>query len=155
MNLIFDEELLPEPELVELMQKAAKICLEQHEIYGNDVEISVTFVSNEEIKSINATHRSKDVVTDVLSFPQFEEIEEIKDQLEDEYGPIILGDVVIASEVAKTQAEEYGHSYQREVVYLLVHSILHLLGYDHIEAEEKNQMREAEEKVMKEIGLER
>ena len=113
-------------------------------------EISLTLVEPEEIKSLNAEYRNVDSVTDVLSFPQFED----KEQMPSE-GELCLGDVVICVERAQQQAEEYGHSFEREMVYLLVHSLLHLLGYDHMDDDEKAIMREKEEHVMEHVNLRR
>ena len=113
-------------------------------------EISLTLVEPEEIKSLNAEYRNVDSVTDVLSFPQFED----KEQMPSE-GELCLGDVVICVERAQQQAEEYGHSFEREMVYLLVHSLLHLLGYDHMDDDEKAIMREKEEHVMEHVDLRR
>ena len=107
-------------------------------------------VSEDEIHELNRTYRNTDRVTDVLSFPQYTGPDEIGNEQ-----VIALGDVVICSEVARRQAERYGHSYEREFVYLFVHSVLHLLGYDHMEPEEKREMRAKEEEVMSYIGLER
>ena len=114
------------------------------------IEVSVTFVEPEEIKELNAQYRGKDAVTDVLSFPQFDDWDDLPEE-----GEIALGDVVICMERAAEQAEEFGHSLEREVLYLFVHSIYHLLGYDHMEEDEKREMREKEEAVMAELGLTR
>jgi probable rRNA maturation factor len=148
MNIIFSDERLPGQKVIDHMTEAAKLCVEQEGLDPKKVEISVTFVSSEEIKELNKLYRQKNVVTDVLSFPQYDNLSEIKAET-----IICLGDVVICSEVALIQAEEYGHSAERELVYLLVHSIFHLLGYDHIEAGEKLEMREQEEKIMNKINL--
>jgi len=91
-----------------------------------------------------------DHVTDVLSFPQYNCIDELPDE-----GIICLGDVVICSEQALIQAEELGHSPEREIIYLFVHSMFHLMGYDHMDDEEKVDMREKEEKIMSILGIER
>ena len=91
-----------------------------------------------------------DRVTDVLSFPQYEDIRELPQE-----GDIPIGDVVICLQKVREQACEFGHSQEREMVYLFVHSICHLLGYDHMEKEDKDEMRAKEEKVMKQLGLER
>ena len=112
--------------------------------------MSFSFADEEEIRRLNAAYRDKDAVTDVLSFPQYDDLRELDNEEE-----ICLGDVVICGRVARRQAEEYGHSYERELLYLFVHSILHLLGYDHMEEEEKRQMRIREEYVMEKIGLTR
>ena len=137
-------------ELTELMEKAALIILEDEGIRPDEAEISVTFVDDEEIRTLNRDFRGIDRATDVLSFPQFEDANDIPDE-----GPAVLGDVVISLERAKAQAAEFGHSEEREAVYLFVHSILHLLGYDHMEEGEKAEMRAAEERTMKKLGLTR
>ena len=86
----------------------------------------------------------------MLSFPQFEDLNELpEDQI------ICLGDIVICEDRAKEQAEEFGHSYEREIIYLFTHSVLHLLGYDHMDEKEKTEMRQREEEVMTELKLKR
>lgn len=114
------------------------------------LEVSLTLVDLEEIHQLNLEYRNVDRPTDVLSFPQFEALEDVSD-----IGEMILGDVVICLDKVRGQAEEFGHSFDRELVYLFTHSILHLLGYDHMDEEEKAVMREREEETMTSIGLER
>ncbi|MEE1038930.1 MAG: rRNA maturation RNase YbeY [Eubacterium sp.] len=150
MQLIFDGERLPEEKFLSLMEEAAEYALEHEGVTNEDLEISVTFVDEEEIKEINGQFREIDKVTDVLSFPQFECADDVPEE-----GLVILGDVVICEDQAKRQAEEFGHSYERELMYLFVHSMFHLLGYDHMEEEEKAQMRSCEEDVMHRLGIER
>lgn len=150
MQLIFDGERLPEEKFLSLMEEAAEYALEHEGVTNEDLEISVTFVDEEEIKEINGQFREIDKVTDVLSFPQFECADDAPEE-----GLVILGDVVICEDQAKRQAEEFGHSYERELMYLFVHSMFHLLGYDHMEEEEKAQMRSCEEDVMHRLGIER
>ena len=118
-------------------------------------EISVTIVDDEEIRILNRDYRGKDKVTDVLSFPQFGSRDELaEDLMNDEEGCVSLaGDVVISFDQAARQAEEYGTGLTRELVYLFVHSIFHLFGYDHEDEEERRVMREREEKVLSEIEL--
>ncbi|MBQ0005179.1 MAG: rRNA maturation RNase YbeY [Clostridiales bacterium] len=118
-------------------------------------ELSITVVSAEEIKSINNEYRGIDKVTDVLSFPQYETAEQLLDALEDDIFTPMLGDVVLCYDRACEQAQEYGTGIERELVYLTVHSIFHLLGYDHMEEDEKAAMRAREEAVMTAIGLAR
>jgi probable rRNA maturation factor len=149
MNLIFSDEHLPGQIVIDHMTQAAEMCLREENLDPENVEISVTFVSSEEIHELNKIYREKDNVTDVLSFPQFESIEEMQ-AIE---GVLCLGDVVICPEQALLQADEFGHSGERELVYLFVHSVFHLLGYDHMEEDEKNTMRAQEEKIMSQIGL--
>lgn len=116
----------------------------------DEAEVSLTLVDNERIHALNRDYRGVDRPTDVLSFALQEETEEpeIVDFEDD-----LLGDIIISVERARAQAEEYGHSLERELVYLAVHGTLHLLGYDHETEEEKAEMRHQEETVMNRIGL--
>ena len=120
------------------------------EKFEGPAEISVTFTDNAGIRELNRQYRDKDIDTDVLSFPMGENGVYDVDM---ETGAKILGDVVISMEKARDQAERFGHSFQREVGYLTAHSVLHLLGYDHIDNLEKVRMREKEELVMEQLGL--
>ena len=120
------------------------------ENFEGPAEISVTFTDNAGIRELNKQYRDKDIDTDVLSFPMGEN--GVYD-IDMETGAKILGDVVISMEKARDQAERFGHSFQREVGYLTAHSVLHLLGYDHIDNLEKVRMREKEELVMERLGL--
>ena len=123
------------------------------ENFEGKAEVDVSFVDNAEIKKLNKEFRNKDIETDVLSFPMGEN--GVYD-INQETGAYILGDVVISLERAQEQAKTYGHSFQREVAFLTVHSMLHLLGYDHeAGGMELVHMREKEEKVMSELGLSR
>lgn len=131
--------------------------------YANEysIQVSVSFVDEDAIRRYNKENRNIDSVTDVLSFPLLDCKEGVIDNADitsgefDEDGYLMLGDVVICVNVAKKQAQEYGHSEEREIVYLFVHSIMHLLGFDHMEECEKSNMRSAEEKIMNRIGLTR
>ena len=130
-----------------------------------DTEVSVIFIDNEEIKEINKKHRGIDKITDVLSFPMlnYPENKVFKDvyinykfdqsDLYDE--KLVIGDVALSLEKAKQQSEEFGHSFIRECAYLTVHSILHLLGYDHMEETQKNIMRKREEEILNNFSLTR
>ncbi len=120
------------------------------ENFEDSAEISVTFTDNAGIKELNKQYRDKDIETDVLSFPMGENGVYDTDM---ETGAKILGDVVISMEKARDQAQLYGHSLQREIGYLTAHSVLHLLGYDHVENLERVRMREKEELVMDQLGL--
>ena len=148
MYIYFEEGQQVTEEILTTMEAAAKYCLELEGIDEERTEISVTFVEAEEIRELNRDYRDNDKVTDVLSFPQFDDLNDIPD-----FGEICLGDVVICKERAQEQAEEFGHSFEREIIYLFTHSILHLLGYDHMEDDEKAVMRAKEEATMKEINL--
>lgn len=110
-----------------------------------DCEVSVSFVDKEEIRELNREYRGVDRETDVLSFP-----------MEDEFlvgGPILLGDIIISLEKALEQSIDFGHSLYREVAYLTAHSMFHLLGYDHMEEEEKSIMREKEKEIMRRLKI--
>jgi len=148
MKIYFEEEQQVSPEILKTMEEAAAYCLDLEGIDEERTEISVTFVQAEEIRALNRDYRDTDRVTDVLSFPQFDDLSDIPD-----FGEICLGDVVICNDRVTEQAEELGHSIERETIYLFTHSILHLLGYDHMEAEEKAEMRAREEEVMEHLGI--
>lgn len=123
------------------------------ENFEGSAEVDVSLVDNEQIREINREHRHIDAVTDVLSFPLGENG---KYDTDPETGAKMLGDIVISMERAVDQADQYGHSLQREVGYLTVHSMLHLLGYDHVDGGlEAVRMREKEEAVMTSVGLPR
>lgn len=125
----------------------------QEENFEKSAEVSVSFVTNEEIKRLNAFYRNKDIETDVLSFPLGENGEY---DINPETGACCLGDIVISMEMAVKQAEIYGHSLLREIGFLTVHSMLHLLGYDHeTDGFEAIQMREKEEKILTSLGVPR
>ena len=119
----------------------------------------ICFCSPEEIKQLNAEQRGKDLVTDVLSFPGAGvlagEIVKIKNypfDIDPENGGVFMGSIMICVERAKEQAEEYGHSLNREIYYLAVHGLLHLFGYDHEQDDDKRIMRETEEIILSQIG---
>ena len=135
-------------EVLNKMEIGAIHCLQREALPEERCEISLTLVSKEEIHELNRDYRGVDRVTDVLSFPQFADLNSIPAE-----GPLVLGDVVICKEVCSEQAESYGHSFDREIVYLFVHSILHLLGYDHEEESEKREMRGLEEETMAFLNL--
>ena len=126
-----------------LVEKSIASVLKVEEI-DDEVEVSVSFVGDEEIRDLNRDYRGVDRSTDVLSFPMDDEF--IIDKR-------ILGDVIINTRRVMEQAEELGHSHERELSYLTVHSILHLLGYDHMEDEDKREMREREKLSMKELEI--
>lgn len=135
-----------------LIRRCCQAVLTMEQFEGN-AEVYVMLTDNETIHIINREHRDVDRVTDVLSFPLGEN--GVYD-VNPETGAKMLGDVVLSLERAAEQAEEYGHSFNREVGYLTVHSMLHLLGYDHVDGGlEAVHMREKEETVMKSIGLPR
>ena len=135
-----------------LIRRSCNAVLE-FEGFEQPAEISVTFVDNAEIQTLNAQYRGKDMPTDVLSFPLGEDGKYDVDQ---DTGACLLGDIVISMEKAMEQAELYGHPLQREVAFLTVQSMLHLLGYDHEQGGlAAVKMREKEEAVLIQLGLPR
>ena len=131
-----------------LIRRCCQAVLTTEE-FGKDAEVSVSFVSNNEIKNLNKIYRNKDAVTDVLSFPLTGEDGTVEVNPE-------TGDVVISLETAVKQAQNFGHSLEREVGFLTVHSMLHLLGYDHETSQlDQRIMREKEESVLEKLGISR
>ncbi len=135
-----------------LIRRCCHAVLEMENFEGS-AEVDVSLVDNAQIREINREHRHIDAVTDVLSFPLGENGHY---DINPETGAKMLGDVVLSMERAVEQSKQFGHSLQREVGYLTVHSILHLLGYDHVDGGlEAVRMREREEAVMSSVGLPR
>lgn len=194
MRLLVNEPQQTDAAMMETLNRAASLCIRGEGIDPERIEVSLSFVEPEEIHRLNREFRGVDRVTDVLSFPLAEDLDELPGLEEaadtgrteapaetdgeampeepagspeegagtpEETGDIDddwfepLGDVVICLDRAEAQAEEYGHSREREIVYLFVHSILHLLGYDHMEPEEQRLMRAREEEVMEALDLRR
>ena len=144
-----DQQKLPVTQKLRgLVRRSVNAAL-KYEDFQRPCEVSVTFTDNEKIRELNAQYRSIDRATDVLSFPLFDE--DFADEEE-----LALGDVVLSLEKAQEQAKEYGHSFEREVAFLVVHSVLHLLGYDHETSEEdEKEMFFRQEEIMKLLKLER
>ena len=151
------------PDALLLKRQIRKCILAALDEEGVDVpcEINVLLTDDASIRAINKAYRNIDKATDVLSFPMFEltpgKLPESWDEYKDpETGRVPLGDVAISLERAKQQAQEFGHSTRREVGYLTIHSILHLLGYDHVdEGPMKRQMRAREEAILNGLGIRR
>ena len=146
------------PSLAALLRRTVKAALAAEQVEC-DCEINILLTDNEGVREVNRDMRDIDRATDVLSFPMFDLVPgEHPDEFDadPDTGLVPLGDMCISVERAHVQAEEYGHSFQREICYLCVHSVLHLLGYDHLdEGEMKRQMRTREEEIMKQLKLER
>jgi probable rRNA maturation factor len=130
----------------------------------HDVEVNVILTNNEDIQCLNKEHRGKNIPTDVLSFPildyaQIGDIKTLDDHIPSheyfnmETKELILGDIVISLEKLKEQAHNYDHSKERELGFLVAHSMLHLLGYDHMEPEEEDRMKQKQENILSEVGL--
>ncbi|MBR5442290.1 MAG: rRNA maturation RNase YbeY [Clostridia bacterium] len=148
-----DQKAVKIPTGVRLLVRRCCNAVLTFEDFSEPAEISVTFVDDERIHELNKMHRDVDRSTDVLSFPLGENGVYDKDL---ETGACLLGDIVISVETAVRQAYTYGHSLQREIGFLTVHSMLHLLGYDHVNGGiEAVRMREKEEHVLSELGLKR
>ena len=148
---IQDETNFVTKPLQELVYKVLQTTVEKEQV-PEDSELSVVFVTNETIQRLNKDYRNKNEITDVLSFPLYSQ-DEIKKLIKDT--PIALGDIVISYNQAKEQAKAYGHSLEREVCFLAVHGLLHLLGYTHDTEEEEREMFLLQEQVLKEFQLER
>ena len=153
-----NQDKLPIPKDIIDTIKAVIIKTLEEEDCDFDAEVSVTIVDLAEIREINKSERNIDAPTDVLSFPmlEFDENGDIIDSEFDMDGDkLLLGDIVICAERAKSQAEEYGHSFRREMAFLTVHSMLHLLGYDHMDKNEEKTMFARQEEILEMMGITR
>lgn len=140
----------------EIIDKVVKKCFEIEGLLQSKLYVSITLTTPQNIQKLNKEYRNIDKETDVLSFPMFEkkEIDEkIKKQDFQNYD--ILGDMVISIQKVEEQAKEYGHSFERELAYMVVHSFYHLMGYDHIKEEDKLKMRPKEEHVLNKLDISR
>ena len=148
-----DQRTVKVPSRVRLLVRRSCVAVLRLEAFKGSAEISVRFVDNEMIRELNRQFRDIDKETDVLSFPLGENGEY---DVNPSTGAYVLGDIVISVQKAMEQAEEYGHSLEREIAFLSVHSMLHLLGYDHVNGGlEAVRMREKEEQVLTQLGLKR
>ena len=146
------DKLDPPQDIEKLIEDCTAAALEEEGI-DDTAEVSVTFVDNEGIRALNNEHRGIDRETDVLSFPLGDDDGY---EIDPDNDAIMLGDIVISLERAAQQAEEYGHSYRREVAFLITHSLFHLLGYDHVNGEEEEKlMFGKQEKVLDKLGITR
>lgn len=138
----------------ETIKKILEQCFKEEKLEKSKLYITVTLTNSKNIEKINKKYRNIDKETDVLSFPMYEkrEIEEKIAQKDFEYEDI-LGDIVISVEKVEEQAKEYGHSFERELSYMIVHGFYHLMGYDHIEEEDKKKMRPKEEKILNTLKI--
>ncbi len=138
----------------ELINTVINKCFEEEKLENTKLYISITLTTPENIRNINKEYRNIDKETDVLSFPMFEQ-EEIKEIINSEQHLVedVLGDIVISVKKVQEQAIEYGHSFERELSYMLVHGFYHLMGYDHIKEEDKKKMRPKEEKILQDLNI--
>ncbi len=136
------------------IKKVVEKCFEEEEISDSKLCLTVTLTNPENIRKINKEYRKIDKETDVLSFPMFEkqELDEMiaKKQFEHED---VLGDIIISIARVEEQAKEYGHSFERELSYMVVHGFYHVMGYDHIKEEDKVKMRPKEEKILNDLKI--
>ena len=139
-----------------IVKKVLNKCFEEEGLLDSKLIITITFTTPEEIRKINKKYRKIDKATDVLSFPMFEK-EELDEKVKnkDFLYEDVLGDIIISIDKVREQAEEYGHSFERELSYMLVHGFYHLMGYDHIEEEDKKIMRPKEEKILNKLKITR
>ena len=137
-----------------VIKKVLKECFKEENIQDSGLYITITLANPDYIRKINKQYRGIDKATDVLSFPMFEKDEldrkiEAKDFLPED----VLGDIIISIPKVEEQAMEYGHSFERELSYMVVHGFYHLMGYDHIQAEDKKLMRPKEEKILSSLKI--
>lgn len=139
-----------------VIKKVVEQCFKEEKLENSKLCLTITLTTPENIQKINKEYRNIDRATDVLSFPMFEksELDEMIEKQEFEHEDI-LGDLVISIEKVKEQAKEYGHSFERELSYMVVHGFYHVMGYDHIKEEDKAKMRPKEEKVLNDLKITR
>lgn len=148
---IVDEYGAVDPQWLARLEEILPLYAEQEGL-PEELVIGLTFCDDDAIRALNAEYRGIDRATDVLSFPLYERDDEIE-LFEDELAP--FGDIVLSVPHAIAQAKEYGHSVEREVCYLVVHGLMHLAGYDHIEDADKAEMRAEEEALLEKVGVTR
>lgn len=140
----------------EIIEKVINKCFEVENLIDSQLYISITLTNPENIHKINKEYRDVDKPTDVLSFPMFEKEEIDKKIAEKDFEhEDVLGDIVISIEQVQNQAEEYGHGFEREFAYMIVHGFYHLMGYDHMVEEDKQIMRQKEENILNSLEITR
>jgi probable rRNA maturation factor len=146
-------DIKEDKDYIDLIEKVIGQAFLEEDIDNINLYINVILTNPDNIRNINKQYRHIDKETDVLSFPMFEkyEIEEMKNN--GNYIKEPLGDIIVSIQRVKEQAEEYGHSFEREFAYMLIHGFYHLMGYDHMEEEEKKEMREKEEVVLSKLNI--
>lgn len=162
MTLIFEEEgeLSLDLPCEELAKKVIEAALD-YEDCPYEVEVNLLLTMNDEIREMNQNFRQIDRATDVLSFPMidyeeagnFDFLEDVMDAFHPESGELMLGDIVISKEKVISQAEEYGHSVEREYAFLIAHSMLHLFGYDHMEDDERIVMEAKQKEILEQLQI--
>ncbi|ERK59559.1 translation metalloprotein YbeY [Gemella bergeri ATCC 700627] len=152
---IIDNNNLIEDNIKEMLLSLLDTAAEYENINTDIADMSLTFVNKDEIQYINREYRGKDVPTDVISFALNDEVEDEIDIIGLENEINSLGDVIICVDIAKEQALEYNHSFDREIGFLAVHGFLHLLGYDHMNKDDEKEMFEKQEIILEKFGLRR
>lgn len=134
------------------INEVIEACFKEEKLNNRNLYINIILTTPTNIRQINKQYRNIDNETDVLSFPMFEkdEIEKIDKTIEE-----VLGDIIISIERVEEQAKEYGHSFTRELAYMVVHGFYHIIGYDHIEEEDRKQMRKKEELILNKLNITR
>ncbi len=150
------EDIEPNKEYEDTIKKVLEECYKEEKLLNSKLIITVTLTTPDNIQKINKEYRQIDKATDVLSFPMFEK-DELDEKIEkqDFLYEDVLGDIIISVQRVEEQAKEYGHSFERELSYMVVHGFYHLMGYDHIEEKDKVLMRPKEEKVLNSLGITR
>lgn len=154
MYEIIYQDVEEKKEYEEVIKKVLTKCFQEENIENSKLCITITLTTPEHIRRINQEYRNIDKATDVLSFPMFEK-DELEEKIvnQDFMHEDMLGDIVISIEKVEEQAKEYGHSFERELSYMIVHGFYHLMGYDHIKEEDKKKMRPKEEKILNELKI--
>ena len=143
-------------EYEDIINRVVEECFKTENLIDSKMYINIILTTSENIKEYNKKYRNIDKETDVLSFPMFEK-DELKEKINNkDFQTIdVLGDMIIAIPKVEEQAKEYGHSFERELAYMVVHSFYHLVGYDHIEEKDKLEMRKKEEIVLNKLNITR
>lgn len=163
LNIEYETEIKLEIEYETIISKVVEMAMDTEDC-PYEAEINVILTNNEEIKNINKSYREVDAPTDVLSFPMVDyetpaDFSHLEDSSEDYFNPetgeLLLGDIIVSVEKVTAQAQEYGHSKERELGFLIAHSMLHLFGYDHMEEEERRIMEEKQRMILDKLGITR
>ncbi|MGN1297213.1 MAG: rRNA maturation RNase YbeY [Clostridia bacterium] len=151
---IIYKDIEEKEECEKVIEKVLRQCFREEKIENSKLCITITLTNPENIKRINNEYRNIDRATDVLSFPMFEK-EELEEKIKtnDFKHEDVLGDIIISIKKVQEQSIEYGHSFERELSYMVVHGFYHLMGYDHIQEEDKKKMRPKEEKILNDLKI--
>ena len=151
---IIYQDIEENKEYEKTIKKVLEQCFKEEKLENSKLYITITLTNSKNIRKINKEYRNIDKATDVLSFPMYEK-EELEEKIAKQHyeHEDVLGDIVISIEKVEEQAKEYGHSFERELSYMIVHGFYHLMGYDHIEEEDKKKMRPKEEKILNTLKI--